>query len=101
NVAAELAEPGSALDQTTVVLTAPRINTPFVKELLGMQAHVQAGKKPGLCLRLIGSVGMPSCGMDLWECDMPASHCQATLGYALDHSIAPGALEAFASTEQI
>ncbi|CAJ1460103.1 unnamed protein product, partial [Effrenium voratum] len=41
------------------------------------------------------------CGMDLWECDMPASRCQAMLGYALDHSIAPGPLEAFASTEQI
>ena len=70
-------------------------------------------KSLGLCLRLIGSMGsfpvysMPRavrwaafCGMDLWECDMPASHCQAMLGYALDHSIAPGPLEAFASTEQ-
>ncbi|CAJ1351804.1 unnamed protein product, partial [Effrenium voratum] len=130
-----------ASDQATVVLTAPRINMPFVKELLGMQDTWQLplgnlnlsdrlelldeqpearyhesklAKSLGLCLRLIGSMGsfpvysVPRavrwaafCGMDLWECDMPASHCQAMLGFALDHSIAPGPLEAFASTEQI
>ncbi|CAJ1446613.1 unnamed protein product, partial [Effrenium voratum] len=105
-------EPGSASDQATVVLTAPRINMPFVKELLGMQDtwqlplgnltlsdHLELldeqpearyhesklAKSLGLCLRLIGSMGsfpvysMPRavrwaafCGMDLWECDMPA-----------------------------
>ncbi|CAJ1345339.1 unnamed protein product, partial [Effrenium voratum] len=81
---AEPAEPGSALDQTTVVLTAPCINMPFVKELLGMQ-----GGQVGCVLRH-GPL----------ECDM-ASHCQAMLGYALDHSIAPKPLKPFASTEQI
>ncbi|CAJ1414825.1 unnamed protein product, partial [Effrenium voratum] len=78
---AEPAEPGSASDQATVVLT---INMPFVKELLGMQDtwqlplgnltlsdHLELldeqpearyhesklAKSLGLCLRLIGSMG--------------------------------------------
>ena len=111
-----------------MVLTAPRINLPFVKELLGMQDtwqlplgnltladHLELLDEPsearyhesklakslGLCSRSTAcpgrSGGLRSAAWTSQNCDTPAS----MLGYALDHSIAPGPLEAFAPTEQI